>query len=81
MVLYYGSSPGTFNCSLCKAVYAANGPKWRLTYRFTLLEEWQAYRQRYKAILLPDDDLLVSQWLDTCCLYCLHCTRPSLPRP
>lgn len=38
------------------------GPKWRLVYRFTLLEEWQHFRQAYKAIMLPDDDLV----LDTC---------------
>lgn len=30
--------------------------------RFTLLPEWAAYRQRYRAILLPDDDLV----MDTC---------------
>lgn len=58
VVIYYGSSP-SFSCSLCRAVYAASGPKWRLAHRFTLLPEWPAFRQRYKAVMWPDDDLVV----------------------
>ena len=42
-------------------MYAASGPKWRLAYRFTLLEEWQAdYSRSYRAVMFPDDDLVVS---------------------
>ena len=61
VVIYYGSKPDAFRCPLCKAVYAATGPKWRLAYRFTLLEEWQAdYGRNYRAVMFPDDDLVVS---------------------
>ncbi|EFN53461.1 hypothetical protein CHLNCDRAFT_136725 [Chlorella variabilis] len=60
VVLYFGTRPHTFACPRCKAVYAAGGAKWRLAYRFTLSEEWPQYRQRYKAIMLPDDDLTAS---------------------
>ncbi len=28
-------------------VYRASGPKWRLVWGFTLLPEWQEYRQKY----------------------------------
>lgn len=62
VVIYYGSAPN-FSCRLCRAVYAASGPKWRLAHRFTLLPEWAAYKQRYQAIMLPDDDLVVSGWV------------------
>ena len=32
VVIYYGQSP-SFSCPLCRAVYAASGPKWRLAHR------------------------------------------------
>jgi hypothetical protein len=62
VVIYYGDHPDTFSCPVCKAVYTAQGPNWRLIYRFTLLQEWQQYRRQYKALMLPDDDVNVSMW-------------------
>lgn len=60
VVLFYGSQPANFSCPQCRAVYVGTGPKWRLVYRFTLLDEWREMRQRYRALLIPDDDLTVS---------------------
>ncbi|KAL4860248.1 hypothetical protein ACK3TF_000432 [Chlorella vulgaris] len=57
VVIYHGQSVEAFTCPECVAVYAAAGAKWHLLYRFTLLPEWQQYKQQYAAIMLPDDDL------------------------
>jgi hypothetical protein len=59
VMIYHGQSVEAFTCPECVAVYAAAGAKWHLLYRFTLLPEWQQYRQQYAAIMLPDDDLQV----------------------
>lgn len=48
IVVYYGKQEN-YTCPLCAAVYRGRGPKWRLAYRFTLLEEWEQYRQQYKS--------------------------------
>ncbi|KAL4430961.1 hypothetical protein ABPG75_006217 [Micractinium tetrahymenae] len=83
MVIYYGSQPERFRCPLCAAVYQASGPKWRLAYRFTLLPEWEQYRERYQAIMFPDDDLVmdictVNTMFSTLAAYDLLMAQPSL---
>lgn len=59
VVIYHGQSVEAFMCPECVEVFAATGAKWHLLYRFTLLPEWQQYKQQYAAIMLPDDDLQV----------------------
>lgn len=64
-------------CAECKALYAARGAKWHLLYQFTLLPEWQQYRQQYRVIMLPDDDLQVKERLVHACS-CVCQARSSL---
>lgn len=82
ILIYFGKNRD-FRCPLCKAVYRASGPKWRLIWGFTLLPEWQDYQKNYTAIMFPDDDLT----LDLCTIntvfylmktYTLLAAQPSL---
>ena len=46
MVYHASASSGTL--LPVPQVYRASGPKWRLVWGFTLLSEWQEYKNAYK---------------------------------
>ncbi|KAL6777508.1 hypothetical protein ACKKBF_B21770 [Auxenochlorella protothecoides x Auxenochlorella symbiontica] len=58
-LIYYGSNPAK-SCPLCTKVFAGQGAKWRLAWRFTLHSDWQLIRKAYKTISFIDDDLEVA---------------------
>eukprot|EP00887_Chlorella_sp_A99_P005466 scaffold1.g5466.t1 len=63
LVIHFGERKD-FACPLCRAVYSAKGPKWRLAYALSRLPDWPALAANYSAIMVADDDLI----MDTCVL-------------
>eukprot|EP00887_Chlorella_sp_A99_P007455 scaffold2.g7455.t1 len=68
LALYYGTDP-EFACAECLAVVRTQGAKWHLLWEFSKTELFREVFApgRYDAVMLPDDDLLMSTHaINTC---------------
>ena len=59
ILTYYGAAPGGVACPQCIEVTSARGAKWDLLHALTSRADWPALAARYRAIMLPDDDILM----------------------
>lgn len=59
LAVYYGSDRA-FACPQCIAVFQERAVKWQALHRLYLSDLWSKVKDKYKAFMLPDDDLIMS---------------------
>lgn len=59
LAVYYGSDRA-FACPQCIAVFKERAVKWQALHRLYLSDLWSRVKDKYKAFMLPDDDLIMS---------------------
>lgn len=63
IIIHFGKNQA-YECWQCRKMYRGRGAKWRLVYQLFSRQDWLATTEQYKAIMVPDDDLV----MDTCML-------------